>query len=203
MYFPIFSFSEICRILWTSILKLWELGFRIWFDFSRFLSLYIIKLINSFSFWFQFSEFLAFTSRSNSSNLSKRVFASSSWVNTKVSDVLIEFISTKYFETLLMILTKSSYQRILKFFFDKTIKILPFCSVFKSLTVPMLFVMSISTPRLSSKPGVSIVLIFYPRVQSSFNSDTFAHLVTDIMELLILYCSAIFGSSARKSLESG
>ncbi len=203
MYFPIFSFSEICRILWTSILKLWVLGFRIWFDVSRFLSLYIIKPINSFSFWFQFSEFLAFTSRSNSSNLSKRVFASSSWVNTKVSDVLIDLISTKYFETLLMILTKSSYQRILKFFLDKTIKILPFCNVFKSLTVPMLFVMSISTPRLSSKPGVSIVLIFYPKVQSSFNSDTFAHLVTDIMELLILYCSAILGSSARKSLESG
>ncbi len=118
-------------------------------------------------------------------------------------DFLMYSISTKYFETFLMIIKKPRYQRSPKVFLDKTITILPFCNVFKSLTVPMLFVISISTSRLSSKPGVSIVLIFYPKVQSSFNSDTFTHLVTDIMDLAILYCSATLGSSARKSLESG
>ena len=160
MYFPICSVSSISKISSTSSSKLWVLGLMTSCKELSFLKRFFIKAINYFSFWLQFSALVSLDYFSNTAKPSLTFSAVSPKVSTKDIDFLIGLISIKYFEMLLMILRKSSYPRIiLNFCYESTIKILPFFNVFNSLTVPILFVMSISTPRLSPSPGVSIVKI--------------------------------------------
>ena len=142
MKLPISSYAPIFNITYTSSSKLCWLGSMISFSFGSCRILDSISPISCFSFLPQFS-FRYPSLFLNSRNWLSKSSRVSPLVKTNVTDLLIDSMSVKYFDILLIIRTKSEYHRSLKLFFDMTIRIRPLLKVFSNLTVPMLLVMSI------------------------------------------------------------
>ncbi len=142
MKLPISSYAPIFNMTYTSSSKQCWLGSRISFSFGSCCILDSISPISCFSFLPQFSSgyhslFL------NSRNWLSRSSLLSPLVKTNVTDLLIDSMSVKYFDILLIIRTKPEYHRSPKLFFDRTMRIRPLLKVFSNLTVPMLLMMSI------------------------------------------------------------